>query len=84
MTTAEGAETLSDRLQQAFCKKRVAIRGEVINLDVELTLCDSGLSNQDIECIAAGKDRPELVTNIVRFELPARKKKAPGRSVVGL
>jgi diguanylate cyclase (GGDEF)-like protein len=80
MTTASGAEALSDRLEQAFRKKKVAFRGQVIELEVELALCDPGLSEQDIECIAAGKDKPGLMTNVVKFELPANEKAAPAAS----
>ena len=70
MTDESGAQGLSSRLEQAFRKKKVAVRGKVIELEMELATCDSGLSAQDIECIAAGKDQPGMMANVIKFELP--------------
>jgi len=71
MTTDSGSKAVADRLQQAFRKKKVAVRGQVIELELALAICDSGLSDRDVECITAGRDQPTLMTNIIKFELPA-------------
>lgn len=77
MTPDSGSKAVADRLQQAFRKKKVAVRGQVIELELELAICDPGLSDRDVECITAGKDQPPLMTNIIKFELPATEQQPP-------
>jgi len=71
MTNDSGAKALAGRLQEAFCKKKLAVRGQDASLQVELSVCDPGLSQDEIQCLAAGTDRSRTMTNLIEFRMPS-------------
>jgi len=71
MTNDNGARALAERLQEAFCKKKIAVRGQAVSLQVEVSVCDPGLTQEEIQCLAAGTDRSGNMTNLIEFRMPS-------------